>query len=261
MRSLDIGATGMLAQQLNVDVISNNIANMSTTGFKQSRAAFHDLLYQNINRPGSSSSDSGTTLPSGLQIGLGTKAAGVYRIHTQGTVGVTENELDMAIKGDGFFQIEMPDGGTAYTRDGSFQMNENGQLVTIDGYIVSPSITIPDDAISIDINGQGEVIVAYTGQASTQTVGQLQLADFANPAGLESIGNNLYLETSASGSPSTSTPGSNQIGTIEQGALEASNVNVVSAITDLISAQRAYEMNSNIISTSDEMMQSLTQMR
>ncbi|MCK5385103.1 MAG: flagellar basal-body rod protein FlgG [Alphaproteobacteria bacterium] len=261
MRSLDIGATGMMAQQLNVDVISNNIANMSTTGFKQSRAVFHDLLYQNFNRPGSSSSDSGTTLPSGLQVGLGTKAAGVYRIHTQGTVLVTNNNLDLAIKGDGFFQIDMPDGTTTYTRDGSFQMNENGEIVTIDGYIVSPSITIPEDAVSIDINSQGEVIAAYRGQAATQVIGQFQLAAFVNPAGLESIGNNLYLETSASGSPSTSTPGVNQFGAIEQGALEESNVNVVSAITDLISSQRAYEMNSNVISTSDEMLQALTQLR
>ena len=171
MRSLDIGATGMMAQQLNVDVISNNIANMSTTGFKQSRAVFHDLLYQNFNRPGSSSSDSGTTLPSGLQVGLGTKAAGVYRIHTQGTVLVTNNNLDLAIKGDGFFQIDMPDGTTTYTRDGSFQMNENGEIVTIDGYIVSPSITIPEDAVSIDINSQGEVIAAYRGQGATQVIG------------------------------------------------------------------------------------------
>ncbi len=261
MRSLDIAATGMQAQQINVDVLSNNIANMSTTGFKQSRAAFQDLLYQNINRPGSSSSDAGTTLPSGLQVGLGTKAAGVYRIHTQGTISVTGNELDMAIEGDGFFQISMPDGSTAYTRDGSFQMNENGEIVTVDGYVVSPAITIPNDAISIDINSQGEIIVAYTGQAATQTIGQIQLADFANPAGLEAIGNNLFLETSASGAPSTSAPGSNQFGTIEQGALEESNVNVVSAMTELISAQRAYEMNSNVISTSDEMMQSLTQLR
>jgi len=261
MRSLDIGSTGMLAQQLNVDVLSNNIANMSTTGFKQSRAAFHDLLYQNINRPGSSSSDSGTTLPSGLQVGLGAKAAGVYRIHTQGTVKVTGNELDMAIKGDGFFQIDMPDGTSTYTRDGSFQMNENGEIVTIDGYTVSPSISIPDDAVSIDVNSQGEVIVAFTGQAAPQTIGQLQLADFANPAGLEAIGNNMYMETSASGSPSTSSPGQNQFGTIEQGALEESNVNVVSAMTQLITAQRAYEMNSNVISTSDEMLQALTQLR
>ena len=261
MRSLDIGATGMLAQQLNVDVISNNIANMSTTGFKQSRAAFHDLLYQNFSRPGSSSSDAGTSLPSGMQVGLGAKPAGVYRFHTQGTVLVTGNDFDLAIEGEGFFQIDMPDGTTAYTRDGSFQKNENGEIVTIDGYVVSPSITIPEDAIQVDINGQGEVIVAYTGQASSQVIGQLQLANFVNPAGLESIGNNLYLETNASGSPTTSTPGLNQFGTIEQGALEESNVNVVSAITDLITAQRAYEMNSNVISTSDEMMQALTQLR
>ncbi len=261
MRSLDIGATGMLAQQLNVDVISNNIANMSTTGFKQSRAAFTDLLYQNINRPGSSSSDAGTILPSGLQVGLGTKAAGVYRIHTQGTISVTDNELDLAIKGEGFFQIEMPDGSTAYTRDGSFQMDESGQIVTISGYVVSPSISIPDDAIGVDINGQGEVVVAFTGQSATQTIGQFQLAGFANPAGLEAIGGNLLLETNASGSPSTSAPGSNQFGGLEQGALETSNVDVVSAMTALISAQRAYEMNSNVISTSDEMLQALTQLR
>ncbi len=261
MRSLDIGATGMLAQQLNVDVISNNIANMSTTGFKQSRAAFQDLLYQNINRPGSSSSDAGTTLPSGLQVGLGTKAAGVYRMHSQGSVSVTNNELDLAIKGEGFFQIDLPDGGTAYTRDGSFQLNENGEIVTIDGYTVAPTITIPDDAVSVDINSEGEVIVSYTGQANSQVVGQLELADFVNPAGLETVGNNLYLETTASGSPTTGTPGQNQFGAIEQGALEKSNVDVVTEITSLISAQRAYEMNSNVISTSDEMLQTIAQLR
>ncbi|MFP4097252.1 MAG: flagellar basal-body rod protein FlgG [Alphaproteobacteria bacterium] len=261
MRSLDIGATGMLAQQLNVDVISNNIANMSTTGFKQSRAAFQDLLYQNINSPGSSSSDAGTTLPSGLQVGLGAKASGVYRMHSQGTVAVTDNNLDLAIKGQGFFQIDLPGGGTAYTRDGSFQLNENSQIVTIDGYVVSPAITIPEDAEDVDINSEGEVSVTYVGEPAPAVIGQIELASFANPVGLEAIGDNLYLETTASGSPTTGTPGQNQYGTIEQGALEESNVNVVSEMTNLISAQRAYEMNSKVISTSDEMMQTITQLR
>lgn len=261
MRSLDIGATGMLAQQLNVDVISNNIANMSTTGFKQSRAAFQDLMYQNINRPGSSSSDAGTLLPSGLQIGLGAKTAGVYRMHSQGSVSVTDNELDLAIDGDGFFQIDMPDGTTAYTRDGSFQLNENGEIVTIEGFTVSPAITIPSDALDIDINAEGEVSVSYAGQSSSSVIGQLELADFVNPTGLEAIGSNLYMETDASGSPNTATPGTDQLGTIEQSALEESNVNVVSEITNLISAQRAYEMNSNVISTSDEMLQTISQLR
>ncbi len=260
-RSLDIGATGMLAQQLNVDVISNNIANMTTTGYKRQRAAFADLIYQNIDRPGSTSSDSGTTVPAGLQLGLGVRAGSVYRMHSQGALRITENPLDLAITGEGFFQIELPSGDTAYTRDGTFQINENGELVTVQGYLVDPGITIPQDAIDIDINQQGEVLVSLPGQVAVSNVGQIQLANFINPTGLEAVGDNLFLETEASGTPITGNPGQDEFGSLRQGAVEQSNVNVVEEITDLISAQRAYEMNSSIISTSDEMLQTITQLR
>jgi flagellar basal-body rod protein FlgG len=261
MRSLDIGATGMLAQQTNVDVISNNIANMTTTGYKRRRASFQDLIYQNIDRPGSTSSDAGTTVPTGIQLGLGVRTAGVYREHGQGALRITENPLDLAITGKGFFQIQTPDGDIAYTRDGTFQVNENGELVTIQGFIVDPGITIPDDATAIDINADGEVNVSLSGQTATQNVGQLQLANFINPAGLDAIGDNLYLETDASGSPTTGTPNQDDFGSIRQAAIETSNVNVVEEITNLITAQRAYEMNSTVISTSDEMLQTVSQLR
>ncbi|PCI56056.1 MAG: flagellar basal-body rod protein FlgG [Alphaproteobacteria bacterium] len=261
MRSLDIGATGMMAQQLNVDVISNNIANMTTTGYKRQRAAFQDLIYQNLNRPGSTSSDSGTTVPSGLQIGLGVKTGAVYRMHSQGPIQITENELDLAILGRGFFQVDLPDGTTAYTRDGTFQINENGEVVTVQGYTVVPSITVPDNATGIDINAEGEILASIQGQTAVQNLGQLQMADFVNPTGLEAVGNNFLLETEASGSPVTGIAGQGQFGGIEQGALEQSNVNVVSEITSLIAAQRAYEMNSNVISTSDEMLRTVAQLR
>jgi flagellar basal-body rod protein FlgG len=261
MRSLEIGATGMLAQQMNVDVISNNIANMTTTGYKRQRAAFQDMIYQNIDRPGSKSSDADTTVPSGLQLGLGVRPAAVYRQHEQGTLRITENPLDLAITGKGFFQVELPNGDIAYTRDGTFQVNENGELVTVQGYLVDPGITIPSDATAIDINQSGEVVVSINGQTATQTVGQLQLANFINPAGLEAIGDNFLLETEASGTPTTGNPGTDDIGIIRQAALETSNVNVVEEITNLITAQRSYEMNSNVISTSDEMLQTITQLR
>ncbi len=261
MRSLDIGATGMMAQQLNVDVISNNIANMTTTGYKRQRAAFQDLIYQNINRPGSTSSDAGTTVPSGLQVGLGVKTGAIYRMHSQGTIQVTNNDLDLALLGRGFFQVTMPDGTISYTRDGTFQINENGELVTVQGYLVDPGITIPDNAVGIDINAEGELLASIQGQVAVQNLGQIQLADFVNPAGLEAIGSNFYRETVASGSPITGIANQGQFGAIEQGALEQSNVNVVSEITSLIAAQRAYEMNSNIISTSDEMLRTASQLR
>jgi len=261
IRSLDIGSTGMMAQQLNVDTISNNIANMTTTGYKRQRAAFRDLLYQNIDRPGTTSSDSGTTLPTGLQVGLGVQTGAVYRIHSQGALQVTENNLDVAIRGEGFFQVSLPNGGTAYTRDGTFQLNENGEIVTLQGYTVDPGITVPTDALSIDINDQGEVLVSLPNQTATSNVGQLQLANFANAAGLEAIGNNLFLETDASGSATTATPGTEEFGTLLQGSLEQSNVNVVEEITSLIAAQRAYEMNSNVISTSDELLQTVSNLR
>jgi flagellar basal-body rod protein FlgG len=260
-RSLDIGASGMLAQQMNVDVISNNIANMTTTGYKQQRAAFQDLIYQNLDRPGSTSSDSGTIVPTGLQLGLGVRTGAVYRSHSQGALRSTENPMDLAITGDGFFQVQLPDGTTAYTRDGTMQVNENGEIVTVQGYLIDPGITIPPEATGIDINLNGEVLVTLPGQTATSNIGQLQLANFINPAGLEAIGDNLYVETDASGTATTGTPGQEEFGSIRQGALEQSNVNVVEEITSLITAQRAYEMNSNVISTSDEMLQTVTQLR
>ncbi|MCB1840436.1 MAG: flagellar basal-body rod protein FlgG [Rhodospirillales bacterium] len=261
MRSLDIGATGMMAQQTNVDVISNNIANMTTTGYKRQRAAFQDLIYQTLNRPGATSSDAGTTVPSGLQLGLGVKTGAVYREHSQGPIEMTENDLDLAILGRGFFQVELPNGDTAYTRDGTFQINENGEIVTVQGYRVLPGITIPANATGIDISPSGEVQVNIANQTATSNLGQLQLADFINPAGLEAIGNNFLLETDASGAPVVGNPNEDNFGHLEQGALERSNVDVVSEITELITAQRAYEMNSNVISTSDEMLLTITQLR
>lgn len=261
MRSLQIGATGMHAQQMNVDVISNNIANMNTTGYKRQRASFMDLMYQNLDRPGTTSSDAGTTVPSGIQIGLGVRTGAVYRSHSQGTLEITENTYDLALNGDGFFQIELPSGETAYTRDGSFQLNENGEMVTAQGYVLEPGITIPDDAVDVEINEQGQVFAAIDGQANMTEVGQIELATFINKAGLVAIGNNLLTESESSGTPITGNPGEDQFASIRQGAVEQSNVNVVEELTRMISAQRAYEMNSNVLSTSDEMMQTVSQLR
>ncbi|MDY0008624.1 MAG: flagellar basal-body rod protein FlgG [Bdellovibrionales bacterium] len=259
--TLDIGATGMLAQQLNVDVISNNIANMTTTGYKRQRAEFQDLLYQTKVRPGASSSDQGTTVPAGIQQGLGVKAGSVYRINEQGALQMTGNPFDVAIKGDGYFMITLPSGDTGYTRDGSFQLDQDGQLVTSEGYDVQPGITIPADAVDVTINASGEVLVKLQNQTVLANVGQIQLATFANDAGLEAIGNNLLLETEASGNAIVSNPGEPGYGQLEQGALETSNVNIVQEITSLIQAQRAYEMNSKIIQTGDEMLSTVTNMR
>ena len=259
--TLDIGATGMLAQQLNVDVISNNIANMTTTGFKRRRAEFQDLLYQTKVRPGAASSSAGTTIPSGIQMGLGVKAGSVYRINEQGALQITGNDLDVANRGEGYFQITLPTGETAYTRDGSFQIDQNGQLVTSEGYTLQPGITIPPDAVGITINGTGQVLVKIQGQTALTNVGQIQTAIFPNDAGLEAIGDNLYLETEASGAGVIGNPGDAGYGELEQGALETSNVNVVQEITSLIQAQRAYEMNSKIIQTGDEMLSTITQLR
>jgi flagellar basal-body rod protein FlgG len=261
MRSLEIGATGMLAQQTNVDVISNNIANMTTAGFKRQRVDFKDMIYQNIDRPGTASTDQDTILPSGLQLGLGVRVGSVYRIHEQGTLQQTENPLDLALTGNGFFKIEMPDGSTAYTRSGTFQINQDGEIVTTQGYRLMPSITLPADTISVEINTSGEVLAQVSGQTSQTNVGQIELANFVNPAGLDAIGDNLYLETDASSTPVTGTPGTENFGEVRQGTIEGSNVNVVEEITQLITAQRAYEMNSNVISTSDEMLQTITQIR
>jgi flagellar basal-body rod protein FlgG len=261
MRSLNIAATGMLAQQLNVEVISNNIANMNTTSFKRQRAEFQDLLYQDERRVGSSSSDSGTIVPAGVQIGVGVKTAAVYRITEQGNLVSTDNTYDVAIQGKGFFKVTLPSGDTAYTRAGSFQLSPSGVIVTADGYQVSPAITIPPDAVNVSINSSGEVLVKTQGNVTPQNVGQLQLVTFANEAGLEPMGDNLFLETPASGTATSGTPGKSGVGTILQGFLETSNVNVVQEITNLITAQRAYEMNSKVIESSDQMMQTLTQMR
>ncbi|MBL1147968.1 MAG: flagellar basal-body rod protein FlgG [Pseudomonadota bacterium] len=259
--TLSTGATGMLAQQLNVDVISNNIANMTTTGYKRQRAEFQDLLYQNKIRPGSTSSDAGTTVPAGIQLGLGVKTGSVYRINEQGPLQNTDNEFDLAIVGSGYFQITLPSGETAYTRDGSFQINENGEVVTSEGYLLEPSISVPDDAIDVTINGSGEVLVKIQGQVALSNLGQLELAVFQNPAGLEAVGDNLFMETEGSGAAVIGTPNTEGFGKLQQGALETSNVNVVQEITNLIQAQRAYEMNAKVIQAGDEMLSTINQLR
>ena len=261
MRSLDIAATGMLAQQRNVEVVSNNLANMNTTAFQRRRTEFHDLIYQDLRRVGATSSDAGTIVPTGVQIGLGVKLAAVYRIHEQGNLEATDNTLDLAIQGKGFFQILLPDGTTAYSRDGTFQLNGTGLVVTHDGYQVQPGITIPSNAIDVTVNNSGQVQVKIEGQTALSTVGQLQIATFLNDAGLEAIGDNLYKETPASGAATTGNPASTGFGSILQGFLETSNVNAVEEISNLISAQRAYEMNSKVIQTSDEMLGTLTALR
>jgi flagellar basal-body rod protein FlgG len=261
MRSLSIGASGMYAQQMNVDVISNNIANMSTTGYKMQRPEFQDLLYQNLRRPGATSSDTGTVVPTGLQLGTGVKLDSISRIHSQGSMDVTDNQLDVAVNGDGFFEIEMPDGTTSYTRDGTFGMDKDGQIVTKEGYKLMPGITIPQDATQVTINPNGQVMVKVDGQVDEQNIGQINLARFINPAGLESTGQNRYLETTASGTPIEGTPAQEGYGALQQGTLELSNVNIVNEMTKMISAQRAYEMNSKVITTSDQMLSTISNLR
>ncbi len=260
MRALDIAATGMQAQQTNVEVISNNIANMTTTAFKRRRAEFQDLMYQNLRRVGSNSSDSGSIVPAGAQVGLGVRTAAIYRIDEQGNLQQTSNTLDLAISGNGYFQVTLPSGDTAYTRDGTFGLSPQGQIVTADGYVVAPGITIPSNATSVTINTSGQVQVTLSGQSSPTTVGQIQLATFPNDAGLDAQGNNLLLQSAASGNPTTSSPGQPGFGTVMQGFVETSNVNVVTEITNLITAQRAYEMNSRVITTADQMLSTLTNM-
>jgi flagellar basal-body rod protein FlgG len=261
MRAMNIAATGMLAQQTNVEVIANNIANQNTTGFKRQRAEFQDLLYQTERRAGAQSSDTGTIVPVGVQIGIGVKTAAVYRVTTQGNLTTTSNPLDIAIQGRGFFQILQPDGTTAYTRAGSFQLSPTGQIVTADGFTVQPGITVPQNTVGISINASGQVQAQVAGQTAPQTVGQFQLANFPNEAGLEALGNNLFLETPASGQPITGNPTAIGFGSLNQGLLETSNVDIVSEITNLITAQRAYEMNSKVIQTTDQMMTSLNQIQ
>ncbi len=261
MRSLTTAATGMFAQQMNVEVISNNIANATTTGYKRRRAEFADLLYQDMLRVGTQSSDTGTIVPAGVQVGVGVKPVAVYRINEQGNLQLTDNPLDVAIKGRGFFQVDLPDGTTAYTRAGSFKLSNDGTIVTADGFTVQPGITIPADTIGITINASGQVEAAVSGSPTPQLVGQFQLANFINEAGLDAIGDNLLVETEASGTPVTGNPGSTGFGSLQQNFLETSNVNIVSEITDLITAQRTYEINSKVIQASDDMMGTISQIR
>ncbi|WP_374390952.1 flagellar basal-body rod protein FlgG [Brevundimonas sp.] len=261
MRALRTAASGMAAQQLNVEVISNNIANMNTVGFKKQRAEFQDLLYQNVERMGAQSSAQGNVVPTGIQIGAGVKAGAVYRITEQGTPQHTGNPYDMAIDGKGFFQITLPSGEIAYSRAGNLQVNPDGQMVTDDGYLLEPAITIPQDAVDIIISKSGLVQVTTAGQAEPTTVGQIELATFFNEAGLEAIGDNLLLETAASGAATIGAPGEVGFGQILQAYTEASNVDAVSEISALIIAQRAYEMNSKVISTADEMLSVTAQVK
>ena len=254
MRALRTAASGMAAQQLNVEVISNNIANMNTVGFKRQRAEFQDLLYQNVERMGAQSSSQGTVVPTGIQIGAGVKAGAVYRVTEQGTPTQTGGRYDMAIDGRGYFQILLPSGETAYTRAGNFAVNGEGQLVTDDGYAVQPNIAIPQDAVDISISKSGQVQVITQGEPEPQIVGQLELASFFNEAGLEAVGDNLLLETAASGPANIGAPGEVGFGEILHGFTEASNVDAVAEISALIIAQRAYEMNSKVITTADQML-------
>jgi flagellar basal-body rod protein FlgG len=260
MRALRTAITGMSAQELNVDTISHNIANMNTVGFKKQRAEFQDLLYENIQRMGAQSSDAGTVVPTGIQVGSGVKTGSIYRILSQGTPTLTGNPYDIAIEGKGYFQVQMPSGETAYTRAGDFSRDDQGRLVTVDGYLVQPAITVPQDATDVTISKSGQVQITQAGNSAPTTIGQLQLATFANEAGLEAVGDNYFLESGASGAPSVSVPGDTGFGTLLQNYIESSNVDAVSEITALIVAQRAYEMNSKVITTADAMLQTTSQL-
>lgn len=257
LRSLWTARTGLDAQQVGLEVISNNLANASTNGFKRARAVFEDLLYQNVIQPGAQSSQS-TQISNGLQIGTGVRPVSTARIQTQGSLTQTDNELDVAVNGAGFLQVLLPDGTTAYTRDGSFQQDNQGQVVTASGYPLQPSITIPITATSVTIAKDGVVTITEAGTTATTQVGQLQLATFVNVGGLQSVGENLYLETASSGAPTPNTPGTNGSGTINQKYVEASNVNVAEELVNMIQTQRIYEMNSKVISTADTMLGRLT---
>jgi len=257
-QALWIAKTGLDAQQTRMSVISNNLANVNTTGFKQDRAVFEDLLYQTVRQPGAQSSGN-TQLPSGLMIGTGVRTVATEKMHTQGNIIQTNNSLDMAIQGRGFFQILQPDGSLAYTRDGTFQIDSTGQMVMSNGYPLEPSITIPQDALNVTIGSDGSVSVLQAGQSAPSIVGNIDLADFVNPTGLQPIGENLFKESGASGTPVTGTPGLTGIGSVIGGALETSNVNVVTELINMIETQRAYEMNSKAISTADQMLQYASQ--
>lgn len=259
MRSLWISKTGMEAQQTQLDTISNNLANASTNGYKRSHAVFEDLMYQNLRQVGANSSEQ-TTLPTGLQVGLGTRAVATARNFSQGNLQQSSNPLDIAVRGNGFFQVQLPDGTLGYTRDGAFQVDAQGALVTNNGYAVQPGITIPVGAQSITIAQDGTVSAMLGGQTQPQILGQLQLASFVNPAGLEPKGQNIFTETVASGTPSAGEPGLNGLGSLQQGFVETSNVNVVEELVSMIQTQRAYELNSKAIQTSDQMLQKLAQL-
>jgi flagellar basal-body rod protein FlgG len=259
MRSLWISKTGMEAQQTQLDHISHNLANSATNGYKKSHAVFEDLMYQNLRQAGANSSEQ-TTLPTGLQVGLGTRAVASSRSFSQGNLQQSSNPLDVAVRGAGFFEVQMPDGTTGYTRDGSFQVNAQGQLVTNNGYTVQPGITVPSNALGVSIAADGTVTASIPNQTQPQTLGTLQLVNFVNPAGLEPKGQNLYTETAASGTPTAGTPGQNGLGALQQGFVETSNVNVVEELIGMIQTQRAYELNSKAIQTSDQMLQRLAQL-
>ena len=253
-QSLWISKTGLDAQQTRMSTIANNLANVGTTGFKRSRAIFEDLLYQNVRQVGSQTSQD-TLLPSGLQVGTGVRVVATEKLFTQGNLNKTDNSLDVAIQGRGFFEILLPDGTQAYTRDGSFQINDQGVVVTSSGFELQPPITIPQDATSVSIGGDGTVSVSVPGTAAATQVGSLQLVDFINPAGLQARGQNLFVESGASGAPQPGNPGINGLGTVVQGYVESSNVNVVEELVNMIETHRAYEMNSKAISTADQMLQ------
>ena len=255
MRTLHTAATGMRAQELNVQVISNNLANMRTTGYKRQRAEFQDLLYEHVRRVGSQTSDQGNILPAGIELGSGVKTVGTPRLMTQGSLAQTGKDFDVAIRGEGFFKILLPDGRTAYTRDGSFELDAQGRIVTAQGNVVQPAITIPQNASGITINALGQVSYTTPGATTSTAVGQIELSMFINKSGLQAIGDNLYVETPASGAPQSGTPGNDGFGDLQQGSLEQANVEAVSEITDLIAAQRAYEMNSKVITAADQMLQ------
>jgi flagellar basal-body rod protein FlgG len=261
MRALEIAATGMSAQERNIEVIANNVANINTTGFKRSRAEFTDLIYQNERLQGVPSSGASATVPEGAQVGLGVRTAAIRSVNIQGSLTSTGNSLDLAINGRGWFQVSMPTGETVYTRDGAFSTNAQGQLVTSDGLLVTPNIVIPPNATSVSVSQSGMVSATIAGQAAPQTLGQLTVANFVNDAGLLALGGNLFQQTAASGQPNVGIPGEIAFGIIQQGYLEASNVDPVLEITNLISAQRAYEMNSKVIQAADQMSGTISNMR
>ena len=261
MKALGIAATGMQAQQTNVDVISNNIANANTTGFKSSRAAFQDLVYQTMQREGALTSEQGTARPTGIDVGLGVQAAGTVRLNTQGGLIATENQLDLAIDGRGYFSVNLPDGTQAYTRDGSFQLSTEGQIVTLQGFEVAPGITVPENTVNIEISENGTIMAYVEADPAPVELGRLNMATFTNEGGLKPLGDNLMIATTASGDPLAANPGDPGVGILRQGYLEGSNVNIIQQITDLISAQRAYEMNSKAIETADQMMSTANQIK